>query len=229
MNDKTRVQELFAELRNFPDRFDSTGKALALLQEYFRGLPIDSLRPFLKHENVSARRSTAFIVSELGTNAMDLLSDIAPLTIDPDLHIQWYSIESVAICSAYRESGQFINVIRAVDSESESISRLAMRMVSNANDLQLQESRKVIGALISNQELHKYGIDLLLKGKSVMQSELIQFLDADDNLLRKYGAIAANRSSAESPDSLVIASSNRYEVVSRFANEELRKRVSRKR
>ncbi len=213
--------DLLSELLDDPGKFDSQGKAHELLQEYFSGKPIETLRPLLTHDNVCARRSGAFILSELGTEGSDLILDVVPLISDSDLHIQWYAIESVMACSTSSNFGQFINIVRELENPNSSICRLAMRLVSNANQSQIEAGIRSIETLHAHHDIHKRGLQLLLNRQTVGTVDIIAALTTHDDLLQKYGAIAAKRCMSQSPELIQRATRSEDEFVSRFAQEAL--------
>ncbi len=219
--------ELLQELRDDPEKFDSDGKAYDLLQEYFHGKPIETLRPFLKHGNVAARRSAAFVVSELGSQGSGLLLDVVSLIGDEDLHIQWYALESVAVCSANADFEQFVNVVRESENPNSSICRLALRLMANANQSQITACIRSIEKLKPHDIEHHRGLELLLRWNTAGPAEVVALLDSPSNLLKEYGAIVAKKRLSDCPELIRHARVSDTEVISTFAEEALQSEGSK--
>ena len=69
------IQELHADPRGFADG----GRAYQLLQMYFKGAPLDTLRPPLRSEDFLIQREAVWVASELGIQAFPLLDDVLRL------------------------------------------------------------------------------------------------------------------------------------------------------
>ncbi len=211
--------DLLSELLDDPEAFDSRGKAYELLQEYFKGKPLGTLRPLLKHENVCVRRSAAFIVAELGTAGSGLVLDVVPLISDSDLHIQWYALESVMVASDCGYLDQFIHVVRKLETSNSSLCYLLMRLVSNASRAQIEASIRCVDKLKRNKIAHKRGLTTLLKWHTVSNDQVIEMLSDPNELINRYGAIVAKRCMERSPELIQHAADSENEVVSQFARE----------
>lgn len=216
-------EPLIAELLSDPVAFDDQGKAYQLLQRYFHGLSKETLRPLLTHRDGLVRRSASFVATELGDQACGLLDEIIPLVHDDDPHIQWGSLETVMICSYKFFPEKFVVVLREFESHNDSIRRLAMRLTSNANQMQLESASNLTDVLGSSRLQHERGLSILLKGHNVQEFDVIQMLNSSDLVARKYGAVAAKRLFEVFPSLLKDAAQNRDPDVSRFSEEALGK------
>ena len=219
MTHEPNGSNLIGELLDDPEKFDSQGKAYELLQEYFKGKPVDTLRPLLSHKSVFARRSAAFIVSELGADGSSLVADVVPLISDSDLHIQWYALESVMVSSSNGYPNQFINVLRELENSNSSICHLAMRLVSNANNSQIEAGLRLVDELRPNQVAHQKGLSVLANLTEGGSVEVIELLNDTDDLIQKYGAVITKRRLAQSPELIQHEMKSKNEFVSRFAEE----------
>jgi hypothetical protein len=217
----TSGEKLISELLADPAKFYKQGKAYQLLQEYFHGLPLDTLQPLLRHSNGNVRGAAVFVVSELGDKAKSLIQEIALLINDPDKKIRWDALESVMVCSTGTNIEKFLLVIKELENNDDSLCRLAMRLVSNADPLQLEAGFRLSDTLNFSGELHKQGLSVLLKGNSITESEITLMLKNSERLIRIYGAIAAKRSFGHQPKFLELAASSLDSGVSRFSAEAL--------
>jgi hypothetical protein len=186
-------QELIEELLSRPREFDSRGGGYALLQFYFEGLPIDTLRPLLRSDNLFVQRTAAFIASELGDRASILLDDIAQLTSSADGHVQWYAMEVIAVCSKGERAEMFAHVIRALESDSAPVRRLAMRLTANADISQLEAVSTLFGHQDDAHETHRQALAKLTAGERTAFATIFDMTHDANPLVRRYGAIAAKR------------------------------------
>jgi len=216
-----RDERLVRELLRDPRGFDSKGKAHELLQEYFQGKSLETLRPLLKHDNAHVRRSAAFIVSELGKTASCLIYDIAPLVSDSDTHIQWYAIESIMACTNVGNYEYFIVIVEALDDPNSSICRLAMRLAARANIFQIEAAIRNIGRLRAHQKVHEQGLRAMLEWEALSDAEIIALLNDHNDLLRKYGAMISNRRMTRSTTLIQLATQSEDECMACFAKEAL--------
>jgi hypothetical protein len=224
MTDNYSQVKLIGELLADPENFNSSGKAYQLLQRYFRGSPVDTLRPLLIHRNAFVRRAAIFVVSELGSVASELLNEVVPLIRDPDPYIRCYSLESVMVCSCGQHVGAFVNVVRELESHDDWMRLLAMRLTSNATLSQLEAGSKLSDLLGRSSALHREGLSVLVDGDSVHEPNVMRMIEAQFSLTRKYAAIAAKRLLSTRPWMLEAAISSPDPDVSRFSIEATRER-----
>lgn len=220
-NEKHSGKKLIGELLATPEKFYKQGKAYQLLQEYFNGMSIDTLRPLLRHSDKHVRAAAVFVASELGDKVNRLIDEMVLLLGDPDPSIQWDALESVMVCSTGDSIEHFFFVIKELENNHDSICRLAMRLVSNAHLSQLETGFKLNLTFGLSDKLHRQGLLALLKGESITESEITAMLKNAEPLIRKYGAIAAKRLFSTHPHFLELASTNVDSDISRFSAEAL--------
>ena len=95
-----RGQRLIDELLTDSARFNELGKSYELLQEYFEGFPLNTLRALLSNEDYMVKRAAIWIVAELGEAANELINDVIPLLNYNDRYIKYYAIESIMVFSS---------------------------------------------------------------------------------------------------------------------------------
>jgi hypothetical protein len=200
---------------------DEQGAAYQLLQHYFSGLPIESLTPLLCHKNSYVRKGAMFIASELGEKVQILIDSIAPLVHDLDKHTAWYAMESILLCASGAYSDRFIAVVGELDNNAEPLRRLAMRLISKGNRSQLEGAKRRCEELGDSASIHEECLQTLIDGDRVESNAVRQMLDSNNQLVRFYGAIAANRLRWVYPELLDYAASNTNPDVKRFATEAL--------
>jgi hypothetical protein len=142
MTENARAERLISEMLADPQRFDDEGKAHELLQSYFAGYPLETLRPMLRSGNMYLQRGASFIASELGANATALVDDIIPLVDVTDGHTQWYAMEVLAVCCKGSSAEKFLPVVRMLDSSSAGLRGLAERLMARADSSQVDAARR---------------------------------------------------------------------------------------
>lgn len=210
---KALINALLAD----PVGFDERGDANELLETYFGGMSLHTLRPLLAHSDGLVRRSATFVASELGYRVKPLIADVAPLIHDPDPHSRWYAVESVMVCSTGSDADWFLLVVQQLESADDWMRRLAMRLISNADFRQLETALKRCNRLGSSAFLHAQGLALLLQGDCAPRSAVTARLESPAPLSRQYGAIAAKLVFQMHPDLLQRAATSPDADVSRFS------------
>ena len=183
---------LIRELLSDPQRFDEAGRAYDLLQAYFEGFPVHTLRPLLKNEDPFIQRAAIFVASELGVESRDLIDDIIPLLASGDRYFQYNAMEVLAVCCEGVHSEKFVHVIFRLESDDDVLRALVMRLVSRADVSQLEAAGRFVARDVSLQS-HQEGLRILAAGESVEPGAVVAMIRTADPLLRRYGAIAAKR------------------------------------
>lgn len=193
-------EQLIDDLMTDPQRFDEDGRAHALLQRYFAGLPLDTLRPLLRSDNVFVQRTASFIASELGSQASGVIDDVVSLVSSSDMHVQWYPMEALAVCARGEHVEEFAHVVEMLANTEVPLRRLAMRLVANAELPQLEAARRHFESSGQCHGTHQQGLLALIAGSRIGPAVIVAMLGDGDALVRRYGAIAARRLMREYPD-----------------------------
>jgi hypothetical protein len=132
------AEELIELMKTDPKGFDESGKAANdLLQFYFRGYPIETLRPLLRSDNRYILRSASFIASELGGRASPLAEEMIPLLRSEDPYIAWDAAEVLAVCSIGEKVGLYVHVLRMLENGSRPLRELTAGLIGRAGVPQL--------------------------------------------------------------------------------------------
>ena len=212
---------LIHELMNSPEEFVAKAGPNALLHEYFRGLPLDTLRPLLRHGNLLIQRAAVFIASELGGDGRALVDDVIPLLASADREVAYDALIAVTAFTSSFDADRFEHVIRALENEDEVLRRLAMRMVSNSPTGTLQGALKRFRAFIQSDPEHRIGLTLLIKGDQLLSEEFQKALAHGSPLIRRYAAIAARRLMKTMPKCIASVASCDDPELRTFAEGEL--------
>jgi hypothetical protein len=225
-----RGQQLVNQLLANPIIFESEGKSYSLLQEFFHGFSIDSLRTLLTHDNPIVKRVGIWISSELGLSASSLLDYTIPFLKDADRYMRYHALEIVMVCSIGKNLEKIVHVIAALEDDDQVIRVHTMFLLKNASAAQLAAAFKDWSSLGPNAEFHRTGILALLAGEAVDPNEIALMIDHGEPLVRRYGAIGAERIWKKYPECIVGAVNNEDADVRTFAikMQELRQSIESK-
>lgn len=190
------IEELAAE----PQAFFDGGRTYELLQCYFDGLPKDTLVPLLRSDDVVVRRAAAFVVSELGIAAQELLPEVVSLMESGDRYSKYQAMESLTVCAEDEEAEHFFHVPLELESEDAVLRKLAMRLISRAEGHQLAAAARCCGQQPGGAE-HERCLTVLANGTG----DIGGMLREPSGLVRRYGAVLARRLEAEHPGSVSAA------------------------
>jgi archaellin len=167
----SQANSLIETLFENPEEFFDKGLSYDLLQCYFDGFSIESLRPLLMSENTTVQKVAIWIVSELGSAANDL-SDLVVALIKTDTrYIKFYCLDSIALFSSSGKKDLFHIVLEHLLNEDYIVGKRAMYLTSNASELVLLNVLKHMRA--EDQLDHEKGLSLLIEGtKSKWFSEI---------------------------------------------------------
>ncbi|WP_343531983.1 hypothetical protein [Pedobacter sp.] len=215
---KNKGEQLIAALEANPEKFFKYGKSYDLLQEYFAGLSLDTLVSLLQSENLAIQKSVIWIVSELATNSCALLPYVIPLTKSKDNYIKYYALECILLCATGKYIKEFIHLIKSIDNDEGNIKVLAMNLLTNAGDAQLQAGIELVtAAKLKGYELHKFGLTNLLNHLSLNQNEILDMLNSNEPLTQQYGAMLAKRKQKDFPKLIAYALTSKNPEVKGFA------------
>jgi hypothetical protein len=217
-----RADQLIDELLAEPRRFADSGRAYELLQTYFKGAPLDTLRPLLRSGDFLVQRAAAFVISELGVQACPLLDDVVPLIDSSDRYLAFHAMESVTVCATGARAPEFVHVVAKLEDPDEVLRSLSMFLMSNAETSQLVGA--VEGGLHSE---HQEGLRLLVDA-SVSDEAVLAFIHSEEPLSRRYGAIAAARLYEKNPRLINEVRTNEDGEVGSFLDSVLRSRRGRR-
>ena len=215
MTPKQAGQQFVERLLADPAGFTERGEAYQLLQCYFAGFPLDTLRPLLDSNNVLVQRAAVFITGELGRAASVLVDAVVPLLNHEERYLRYNALEVLAVCATGSRAAHFVALLQALEDIDPSIRVLAMRMVCNADSSQLQAGRVFFSSPHDHREEHARGLSVLT-GDTVETRDIEQLLQSPAPLARRYGAIAAGRIFANTPALLDVAARSPDEDIREF-------------
>jgi hypothetical protein len=210
---------LIGELLADPAVFKERGRAYQLLEEYFAGLPVQTLRPLLQHTDTLVKYAAVWVASELGQQASTVLDDIVPLVDSDDRFLSYHALEIIVACAIGNLADRFIGIPRALESRDDVIRVLAMRLLTRAHPTQLEAAAGLADRITGCKDVHRCGLLLLARCESGDHEGVRRMLSDDNPVAQMYGAIAANRLGENSPELLQAAAELADPSISRFARE----------
>lgn len=218
MRPSARADQLISELLADPRGFADSGRGHKLLQTYFNGALLDTLRPLLRSGDLLIQREAVWVASELGAQAFPLLDDVVLLINSDDRYLTFHAMESVTVCATGVRAPEFVHVVAKLEDPDEVLRSLSMFLMSNVETSQLAGA--VERGLHSD---HQEGLRLLLD-ISASDETVLAFIHSDEPLRRRYGAVAAARLYEKNPRLIDELRSIEDGEMSSFLDSVLRKR-----
>jgi hypothetical protein len=142
MTNTLTAQQLIDEMLANPRKFDDEGRAHDLLQHYFAGFPLETLRPLLRSNDRFVQRSASFIASELGIKSVGLVDDVIPLLRSTDVHVQYYAAEVLAVCCHGESAEKYRHIIELLEAPHEGLRELVRDLMGRADPSQRDVIRR---------------------------------------------------------------------------------------
>jgi hypothetical protein len=196
---KDRGSKLIASLLANPKKFDDSGNAYELLQEYFAGYPISSLRELLRSEISLVQKSAIFVAAELGRAAKELLDDIVPFLAAEGRFFRYHALEIIAACATGEDAQKFQHVILALEGDDQILRGLAMRLAARVDQSAISAVFQLAGGGVPALQIHSSGLSLLMSDAPTAE-RIRKFIRSETPLMRRYGAIAARRTCSSHPE-----------------------------
>lgn len=201
-SNRTRGDELLARVLS-GDEWES-GISNDLLNEFFRGYPIDNLVRLLRSDDERVVQSGAWIASELARDAKPILRHLIPLFDSPDTRVRYYCVETV-LTAATDEDGEVVgSAISRITDDERPVRRMTFELMARADRSPL---------LAGVPYVKDSGIAGLLEWALEVESEsrdddeIAARLRESDGLGRLFAVVAAARVYKRNPHYLQLAAS----------------------
>jgi hypothetical protein len=206
------VRELYADSEGFVER----GRGYTLLQHFFSGEPIESLRELLRSSDVFVQRTAVFVASELGSLARPLLADVCPLLRSRDRHVKFNAIEVIAVCAIDDDAYCYAYIVTYLEDADKALRQLVMYLMSRAERSVLARAHDAIRSARASTDSHILGLNMLISDM-INPQEIGKLLFDRDIALRSYAAIAVRRSIDKWPELVNLVKASDDPVLSEFA------------
>lgn len=220
MDPTTRAQaeEQIADLLRDPHAFERAGKSNELLQHYFRGYPVESLRPLLLHPDAGVKRVALWLAAELPQQMGGLLDCIIPFLADSNVFERQHALQTVFLCAKGDDLDKMLHVFLALEDPDPTLRERTMSLLLNASVEQLSaasgDRRNRLGP---SRNLHAAGITVLVQEPPLESNLLEQLITHEEPLFRRYAAIAAERNWETRPDAALAAERSAEPDIREFA------------
>jgi|SRR5665213_168316 len=212
----TRGDELLARVLSGDDL--ESGIANDLLNEFFRGYPIDNLVRLLRSDDERVVRSGAWIASELARDAKPVLEHLIPLFNSTDTRVRYYCVETV-LTAATAQDGEVVgHAISRITDDERPVRRMTFELLARAG-----RSPLLAGAAYVKDSRIVSLLEWVLEIESELRDndEIAARLCESDVLRRLFAAVAAARIYRRNPHYLQLAVSLGESEAQSFAASEL--------
>jgi len=192
MTTREDARSLIGELLADPRRFVEDGRPYALLDAFWRGEPVETLRPLLRSGDPWVERAASFVAAELGAAAEVLVKDVISLLSSRDRLARNHAMEVLATCADGSQAEAFGHLAGMLEDDDIGIRLQAMDLVVGATTGQLHALAEFLRDHSEDRVAYANYVQMLINsGLSVAQ--IGSMLHSADALTRRYGAIAVKR------------------------------------
>lgn len=188
----TRAEELVHELVSDPKGRKSARRVQQLLEEYYRGVPLDSLRMLIHSQDETLQGDAAWIGSELPYSGRELLNDMTKLLSSGGRRARFYAIECIQLWSLPAvDAGPLSRAIGLVMDEDPAVRWKALCFLATADLEQLKAAARFLG---EHESDCPYLASLRwLSQQETSASQVMDRIGSDDLYERRFAVVAAAR------------------------------------
>lgn len=198
----TRGDELLARVLS-GDEWGS-GVANDLLNEFFRGYPIEKLTTLLQSDNEQALQSGAWIASELAQEARPVLGDMVTLFGSPNVRVKYYAIETVLTAATELDGEVVARTASLVGDPEAPVRRASFQLLARADTTVLAASLPYV---VDQQIAAPLEWVLDVESESRDSDEIASRLREPGDLGQLFAVVAAARVFRRNPHYLQLAAS----------------------
>jgi hypothetical protein len=199
---KSRGDELLARVLSGDEW--ASGIANDLLDEFFRGYPIERLVTVLRSDDEKVVQSGTWIASELAKDARPILRYLLPLFSSPNIRVRYYCVETV-LTAATDEDGEVVGTAVSLITDCERpVKRMAFELMARADSAPLAAGISYIRDP-EMAALLKWVLEVERGSRD--SDEIESRLRESDGVERLFAVVAAARIYRRSPQYLRLAAS----------------------
>jgi hypothetical protein len=162
-----------------------------LLREFHRGYDLANLEQLLQSENEEIVKAATWIGSEIGASFRPLLHYANRLLRYPSKHVRFFAIDCVLDCATSNDGDKVAGAVECLSDAEAAVRWKAMVFLTRATEDQLRAALLHYAGLKRNSSFEK-GIHWLLS-ETKDSVEIERYIEDDDIILRKFGAVAVAR------------------------------------
>ena len=195
-------EKLISDLFLNPSLFEKQKKGYRLMQEFYKGMPVETLIPLLESDNNDIQRTGMSIVSELKGKICGLMPYVVPFTESDDAFIRYCTSKFILSCAKGEYVKEFVHLIESINRKDVADHVLEMLLLSDADRGQLEEGCKLsVQSKINDYKLHQDGLTRLLN-KDNSNEDIIEMLASKEPLTQRYGVIISGKKYRSNPELL---------------------------
>jgi len=214
------ADKLMDRIITSPESPDAGRLTNDLLTQFHRGFPLENIRRLLSSPNQDLVGIAVWIASELGPKGKPILGDIAPLLAHPSKRIRFFAVDCVLTWAGPPNAVELGSTIKLLNDPEQAVRWKVMQFLSRATKDQLQSGLSYL-EIMEPQSRTVAGLRWLLSSSSTNPDVVMAALQAQDDLMRKYGAVAAVRISTTKSEPLRYAASLADPDVKDFADSSI--------
>jgi hypothetical protein len=133
-----RGDELIELLRAGPvDAVEADRAANELLNQIFDGYPVQNLRRLIRSDEDQAVKAGAWVVSELGAGAAEVLDEVDYLLRHPVRDARFFALDAVLAAASSDHGAMIATAIMLITDQDQAVRRKALRLLARASTGQL--------------------------------------------------------------------------------------------
>lgn len=211
--DTSRADELFDRVMQGGGQ---EGDANGLLSEFARGYPLDRLRELLRSEDPAVVSAGAFIASELGSRAGQLIDEFGTLLGHPERRVRFDILDSVLVCAGESQGPLIARAASLVTDPDSAVRWKAYGFLARAAESQLAAALPYA----ADRDLRTH-LAWLAGPSSESHEEVVARLGSVHEFTRRFAVAAAARPGRSDETALEIAASSQDELAAKLARQAL--------
>jgi hypothetical protein len=181
-----------------------SGVANDLLNEFFRGYPIEKLTTLLRSDDEQVVQSGAWIASELAREARPILGELVTLLDFPNVRVKYYAIETALTAATEHDEEVTARAVSLIGSSEPPIRRASFELSARADPAVLAASLPYI---VDRHVAALLEWALQVESESRDDDEITSRLREPDGLGRLFAVVSAARVYRRNPHYLQLAAS----------------------
>jgi HEAT repeat protein len=215
------IRVLIERLKSTPKAPDSGVLANDLLEACYGGRHLGELLELCLSKDPSVAATGAWIISELGSSARPLLESLVPLLSHPNANVRFSMIGTVLTCATGESDAKALSeALRLLEDPERSVRWKATDFLFRATTKQLKAAQAHMETADSGS-VYVAALKWLSGTWPPPDSEVLQWLQGDSTVSRKFAVAAASRLAGPSPGLLRAAASSEDPDVRQYAESRL--------
>ena len=199
---------------------DLSDVTYTLVQEVWRGYPVERVAPLLSSLDSAVVRRGAWILSELADKAAPLIEELVGLLGHPDSGVRAYSVDAINLCAGRTNGRGIPEAVLLLEDLDVGVRVAVMNLMAwnRVTELSAVERLPASESLAS-------AIRWLTSQELLPPAEIRRGLESESPLVRRVAAVAAVRAARTSEEPLRYAATLNDPDIAEFADLQSRMRL----